>query len=101
MIRVFFSSARMILLECYESPAPIAMEGPYSDESKYYLNYKTLVLVAGGIEITPFMTIIQGILHRYRITTHKERVHLPKNIVLLCRFSLKLSSTSSVKFHRV
>ena len=62
---------------------PIAVKGPYSDESEYYLNYKTLVLVVGSIGITPFMAIIQDILHRYRITAHEERVHLPQNIVLI------------------
>ena len=62
---------------------PIAVEGPYNDESECYLNYKTLVLVAGGIGIMPFMAIIQDILHRYRITAHEERIHLPKNIVLI------------------
>ena len=62
---------------------PIAVEGLYNDESEYYLNYKTLVLVAGGIGITPFMAIIQDILHRCRITTHEEIIHLPMNIVLI------------------
>ena len=52
---------------------PIAVEGPYGDESEYYLNYNTLVLVAGGIGITPFMAIIQDILHRYRIKAHKGK----------------------------
>ena len=62
---------------------PVAVEGPYGGDSEYYLNYMTLVLVAGGIGITPFMAIIQDVLHRYRITPPEERDRLPKNIVLI------------------
>lgn len=63
----------------------IVAEGPYGHESEYYLNYKTLVLVAGGIGITPFMAIIRDILYRYRVTatSDKEGERLPKNIVLI------------------
>lgn len=69
--------------ECPFSMEIIA-EGPYGHESEYYLNYKTLVLVAGGIGITPFMAIIRDILHRYRMTATNDKVEqLPKNIVLI------------------
>lgn len=62
----------------------IIAEGPYGHESEYYLNYKTLVLIAGGIGITPLMAIIRDILHRYRIkATNANEEQLPKNIVLI------------------
>lgn len=62
----------------------IIAEGPYGHESEYYLNYKTLVLVAGGIGITPFMAIIRDILHQYRVTAaNNKEEQLPKNIVLI------------------
>lgn len=62
----------------------IIAEGPYGHESEYYLNYKTLVLIAGGIGIAPFMAIIRDILHRYRVpATNDKEERLPKNIVLI------------------
>lgn len=41
--------------------------------------YKSLVLVAGGIGVTPFIAIIKDILHRYRL----GKEHLPTNIKLI------------------
>ncbi|CAM6092785.1 unnamed protein product [Calypogeia fissa] len=45
----------------------VGLDGPYGDESAFYLRYKKLVLVAGGIGVTPFLAIIRDILHRYRL----------------------------------
>ncbi|KAL9813776.1 Ferric reduction oxidase 7 [Arabidopsis thaliana] len=42
------------------------VEGPYGHESPYHLAYENLVLVAGGIGITPFFAILSDILHRKR-----------------------------------
>ncbi|BBN00036.1 ferric-chelate reductase [Marchantia polymorpha subsp. ruderalis] len=44
-----------------------SLEGPYGDEADFYLNYKTLVLIAGGIGITPFLAILRDILYRYKM----------------------------------
>ncbi|KAL1225220.1 Ferric reduction oxidase 7 [Cardamine amara subsp. amara] len=43
-----------------------SVEGPYGHESPYHLAYENLVLVAGGIGITPFFAILSDILHRKR-----------------------------------
>ncbi|KAD4179673.1 hypothetical protein R6Q59_023110 [Mikania micrantha] len=41
-----------------------SVEGPYGHESPYHLMYENLVLVAGGIGISPFLAILSDILHR-------------------------------------
>ncbi|KAL2613804.1 hypothetical protein R1flu_025496 [Riccia fluitans] len=55
------------------------LEGPYGDESDFYLQYDSLVLVAGGIGVTPFLAIIQDILHRHK----KRQQNLPSVIELI------------------
>ncbi|KAL3701380.1 hypothetical protein R1sor_019402 [Riccia sorocarpa] len=49
------------------------LEGPYGDESNFYLRYDSLVLVAGGIGVTPFLAILQDILYRHKL-------HLAQNL---------------------
>lgn len=44
----------------------VSVEGPYGHESPYYLKYENLILVAGGIGISPFLAILSDILHRAR-----------------------------------
>ncbi|XVF75462.1 hypothetical protein PTKIN_Ptkin13bG0190400 [Pterospermum kingtungense] len=41
-----------------------SVEGPYGHESQYHLMYENLILVAGGIGISPFLAILSDILHR-------------------------------------
>lgn len=41
-----------------------SVEGPYGHESPYHLTYENLILVAGGIGISPFLAILSDILHR-------------------------------------
>ncbi|XP_031379062.1 ferric reduction oxidase 7, chloroplastic-like [Punica granatum] len=41
-----------------------SVEGPYGHEFPYHLSYENLVLVAGGIGISPFFAILSDILHR-------------------------------------
>ncbi|XVE75299.1 hypothetical protein DITRI_Ditri12bG0083500 [Diplodiscus trichospermus] len=43
-----------------------SVEGPYGHESPYHLMYENLILVAGGIGISPFLAILSDILHRVR-----------------------------------
>ncbi|CAM6092355.1 unnamed protein product [Calypogeia fissa] len=57
----------------------VGLEGPYGDESAYYLRYKTLVMVAGGIGVTPFLAILRDLLHRYRL----QQEDLPSSVQLI------------------
>ncbi|KAG4181148.1 hypothetical protein ERO13_A10G208200v2 [Gossypium hirsutum] len=41
-----------------------SVEGPYGHETPYHLMYENLILVAGGIGISPFLAILSDILHR-------------------------------------
>ncbi|KAF5733130.1 putative ferric-chelate reductase [Tripterygium wilfordii] len=56
-----------------------SVEGPYGHELTYHLMYENLVLVAGGIGISPFLAILSDILHRIR----EGEPCLPKNIVVV------------------
>ncbi|KAF9604069.1 hypothetical protein IFM89_001955 [Coptis chinensis] len=49
------------LLHHYRITASV--EGPYGHESSYHLKYKNLILVAGGIGISPFLAILRDIVH--------------------------------------
>ncbi|KAJ4840044.1 Ferric reduction oxidase 7, chloroplastic [Turnera subulata] len=41
-----------------------SVEGPYGHEVPYHLMYENIILVAGGIGISPFLAILSDILHR-------------------------------------
>lgn len=43
-------------------PFRVFAEGPYGPEQDYFLGYKTLVLVAGGVGITPFLAVLRDLL---------------------------------------
>ncbi|XP_002519390.2 ferric reduction oxidase 6 isoform X2 [Ricinus communis] len=62
------------------------VEGPYGHEVPYHLMYENLILVAGGIGISPFLAILSDVLHRI----NEERACLPKNI--LVTWAIKKSS---------
>lgn len=66
-----------------ERKCPISLklfaEGPYGHESNYFLSYNHLLLVAGGIGVTPFMAIITDILHRQQ----NDEVGLPTTVDLI------------------
>ncbi|XP_071699082.1 ferric reduction oxidase 6-like [Rutidosis leptorrhynchoides] len=56
-----------------------SVEGPYGHESPYYLTYENLILVAGGIGISPFLAILSDILHRIR----ESKPCLPRNVLIV------------------
>ncbi|KDP32466.1 hypothetical protein JCGZ_13391 [Jatropha curcas] len=55
------------------------VEGPYGHEVPYHLMYENLILVAGGIGISPFLAILSDVLHRI----NEGRSCLPKNILVV------------------
>ncbi|KAL3702126.1 hypothetical protein R1sor_020148 [Riccia sorocarpa] len=65
------------------SKCPLALtarvEGPYGHESSYFLDYEALLLVAGGIGVSPFVAIIRDLLHRYK----KNEPGLPHDVTLV------------------
>ncbi|KAK7843345.1 ferric reduction oxidase 7, chloroplastic [Quercus suber] len=56
-----------------------SVEGPYGHELPYHLMYENLILVAGGIGISPFLAILSDILHR----TRERKPCLPRNILIV------------------
>nr|XP_043620548.1 ferric reduction oxidase 7, chloroplastic-like [Erigeron canadensis] len=56
-----------------------SIEGPYGHESPYHLTYENLILVAGGIGISPFLAILSDILHRIR----DSKPCMPKNVLIV------------------
>ncbi|XP_076911904.1 ferric reduction oxidase 6-like [Bidens hawaiensis] len=56
-----------------------SIEGPYGHESPYHLTYENLILVAGGIGISPFLAILSDILHRIR----DSKPCMPRNILIV------------------
>lgn len=56
-----------------------SIEGPYGHESPYHLMYGSLILVAGGIGISPFLAILTDILHHI----NQGKPCLPKNILII------------------
>ncbi|MQM14771.1 hypothetical protein Taro_047701 [Colocasia esculenta] len=56
-----------------------SVEGPYGHELAYHLLYESLILVAGGIGISPFLAVLSDILHRIE----KKEQCLPKNVLVI------------------
>ncbi|KAK8987158.1 hypothetical protein V6N11_055470 [Hibiscus sabdariffa] len=56
-----------------------SVEGPYGHESPYHLMYENLILVAGGIGISPFLAILSDILHR----VNDGKPCLPRRIMVV------------------
>ncbi|KAK6159730.1 hypothetical protein DH2020_003111 [Rehmannia glutinosa] len=56
-----------------------SVEGPYGHESPYHLTYENLILVAGGIGISPFLAILSDVLHRI----NDGKSCLPRNILII------------------
>ncbi|KAF7801288.1 ferric reduction oxidase 7, chloroplastic-like [Senna tora] len=62
-----------------QSVVKVSVEGPYGHEVPYHLMYEHLILVAGGIGLTPFLAILSDILHRVR----DGKPCSPRNILLV------------------
>ncbi|KAF3440642.1 hypothetical protein FNV43_RR18926 [Rhamnella rubrinervis] len=56
-----------------------SIEGPYGHEFPYHLMYENLILVAGGVGLSPFLAILRDILHRVR----EGKPCLPRNILII------------------
>lgn len=56
-----------------------SVEGPYGHESPYHLTYKYLVLVAGGIGISPFLAVLSDVMHRLK----EGKPCMPRNILIV------------------
>lgn len=56
-----------------------SVEGPYGHESPYHLTYKHLILVAGGIGISPFLAVLSDIFLRLK----EGKPCMPKNVVIV------------------
>ncbi|KAE8124309.1 hypothetical protein FH972_019207 [Carpinus fangiana] len=86
---------------------PIAVEGPYGPASVDFLRYDSLLLIAGGIGITPFLSILQEIASAqnssgYGLPTRMQLIFVVKksqDIYLLNSISSLLQNHSSEGLH--
>ncbi|KAK3227940.1 hypothetical protein Dsin_007802 [Dipteronia sinensis] len=86
---------------------PVAIEGPYGPATMNFLRYDSLLLVAGGIGITPFLSILQEIASaqnnsRYKFPSRIQLVYVVKSsqdLCLLNSISTLLLNQSHDKFH--
>ncbi|KAK7389121.1 hypothetical protein VNO78_23953 [Psophocarpus tetragonolobus] len=84
---------------------PIAIEGPYGPASLDFLRYDTLLLVAGGSGITPFLSILteaDSTTSKSRFPSRIQLVHVIKkaqDFCMLHSISHLLLNQSTQKFH--
>ncbi|XP_057726276.1 ferric reduction oxidase 8, mitochondrial [Arachis stenosperma] len=55
---------------------PVAIEGPYGPASLDFLKYDSLLLVAGGSGITPFLSILEELNSSSSKSRYPSRIHL-------------------------
>ncbi|GLT66384.1 hypothetical protein SLA2020_387510 [Shorea laevis] len=79
----------------HNSTITASVEGPYGSQTPYYILYEKLVLVAGGIGISPFLAVLSDILHRIR----QGKPCLIKHILLV--WSVKKSNELLLLFHQL
>ncbi|XP_022942999.1 ferric reduction oxidase 7, chloroplastic-like [Cucurbita moschata] len=84
--KILNDKAKEISSDKHQSVMTVSVEGPYGHESPYHLMYENLILVAGGIGISPFLAILSDILHRIR----DGKPCLPKKILVV--WAIKNSS---------
>ncbi|XP_068652314.1 ferric reduction oxidase 8, mitochondrial-like [Aristolochia californica] len=73
---------------------PIAVEGPYGPASIFYQRYDSLLLVAGGIGITPFLSILQEV--SARNSNNKNMLGTRVQLIYVMKKCQDLSMLSSV-----
>ncbi|EEF46631.1 ferric-chelate reductase, putative [Ricinus communis] len=74
----------------HSSKLTASIEGPYGHELPYQLEYENLVLVAGGIGISPFIAILSDVIYRIK----QGKPCLPRNIILV--WTMKRSNELSI-----
>ncbi|KAF9671603.1 hypothetical protein SADUNF_Sadunf12G0064700 [Salix dunnii] len=84
---------------------PVSTEGPYGPASLDFLRHDSLLLIAGGAGITPFLSIIKEIASvsssRYRLATRVQLIYVVKksqDVCLLNSVSSQLLNHSSTQF---
>ncbi|KAF7144229.1 hypothetical protein RHSIM_Rhsim05G0110600 [Rhododendron simsii] len=75
----------MVPLQSHHANITVSVEGPYGHELPYHLTYENLILVAGGIGISPFLAILSDVLHRI----NDKKPCLPRNVLVV--WALKTS----------
>ncbi|KAG5524879.1 hypothetical protein RHGRI_031524 [Rhododendron griersonianum] len=86
---------------------PVAVEGPYGPTSLDFLRYDSLLLVAGGIGITPFLSILQEVgfvqsSGKKRIPSQIQLIYVVKKSQDICLLESVLPSLlnqKSEQFH--
>ncbi|KAF5476733.1 hypothetical protein F2P56_003441 [Juglans regia] len=86
---------------------PIAVEGPYGPASVDFLRYDSLLMIAGGIGITPFLSILQEIASaqtsgKYRFPTRVQLIYVVKksqDVCVLNSISSLFQSQSTERWH--
>lgn len=84
---------------------PVAIEGPYGPASLDYLKHDSVIMVAGGSGITPFLSIlaeIDSITNKNKFPSRIQLVHVIKraqDVCLLHSITHLLLNRSSEKFH--
>lgn len=76
-----------------------SVEGPYGHEQAYHLTYENLILIAGGIGISPFLATLSDVFHRIE----EQKACLPKNILVVwaVKKSPELSLISAINVQAI
>lgn len=73
---------------------PVVVEGPYGPTSLDFLRYDSLLLVAGGIGITPFLSILHEI--EFIQSSGKKRIPSPIQLIYVVKKSQDICLLESV-----
>ncbi|XP_068665198.1 ferric reduction oxidase 8, mitochondrial-like isoform X2 [Aristolochia californica] len=73
---------------------PVAVEGPYGPPSIFYQRYDSLLLIAGGIGITPFLSILQEV--SARNSNNKKKLRTKVQLIHVVKKCQDLSMLSPV-----